>query len=42
MLRAFTLGEVSWTDVLDIAYLVAMTGIFFELADRRLARLLLK
>ena len=42
MLRAFTLGEVSWTVLLNIAYLVAMTGIFFVLADRRLAKLLLK
>ena len=42
MLRSFTLGAVGWTVLLDIAYLVAMTGIFLVLADRRLARLLLK
>ncbi len=42
MLRAFTLGDVDWTVLLNIAYLLAMTGVFFVLADRRLARLLLK
>jgi TRAP-type C4-dicarboxylate transport system substrate-binding protein len=42
LLRSFTLGEVGWTVLLDVAYLVAMTGIFLVLADRRLARLLLK
>jgi lipooligosaccharide transport system permease protein len=42
MLRSFTLGDVGWTVLLDIAYLLAMTGIFLVLADRRLARLLLK
>jgi lipooligosaccharide transport system permease protein len=42
MLRSFTLGEVGWTVLLDVAYLVAMTGNFLVLADRRLARLLLK
>jgi lipooligosaccharide transport system permease protein len=42
MLRAFTLGDVEWTVLLNIAYLVAMTGVFLVLADRRLAKLLLK
>jgi lipooligosaccharide transport system permease protein len=42
MLRAFTLGEVGWSVLVNIAYLVVMTGIFLVLADRRLARLLLK
>ena len=42
MLRAFTLGDVTWLVLVNIAYLVAMTGVFFVLADRRLAKLLLK
>ena len=42
MLRAFTLGEVGWLVLANIAYLVAMAGIFLVLADRRLAKLLLK
>jgi lipooligosaccharide transport system permease protein len=42
MLRAFTLGDVGWTVLVNIAYLVAMTGVFLVLADRRLAKLLLK
>ena len=42
LLRAFTLGDVSWLVVVNIAYLAAMTLIFLVLADRRLARLLLK
>ena len=42
MLRAFTLGDVGWSVLLNIAYLVAMTGVFLVLADRRLAKLLLK
>jgi lipooligosaccharide transport system permease protein len=42
MLRAFTLGDVDWTVLLNVAFLVAMTGVFLVLADRRLAKLLLK
>jgi lipooligosaccharide transport system permease protein len=42
LLRAFTLGDVTWLVLVNVAYLVAMTGIFFVLADRRLAKLLLK
>jgi lipooligosaccharide transport system permease protein len=42
LLRAFTLGDVSWLQLVNVAYLVAMTGIFLVLADRRLAKLLLK
>jgi lipooligosaccharide transport system permease protein len=42
MLRAFTLGEVGWSVLVNIAYLVAMAGVFLVLADRRLAKLLLK
>ena len=42
LLRAFTLGDVTWLVLVDVAYLVAMTGIFLVLADRRLAKLLLK
>ena len=42
LLRAFTLGDVTWLVLVNIAYLVALTGIFLVLADRRLAKLLLK
>jgi lipooligosaccharide transport system permease protein len=42
LLRAFTLGNVSWLVLVNIAYLLAMTGVFLVLADRRLAKLLLK
>ena len=42
LLRAFTLGDVTWMVLVNVAYLVAMTGIFLVLADRRLAKLLLK
>ena len=42
LLRAFTLGDVTWLVLVHVAYLVAMTGIFLVLADRRLAKLLLK
>jgi hypothetical protein len=42
LLRAFTLGDVTWLALVDVAYLVAMTVIFLVLADRRLAKLLLK
>ena len=42
MLRAFTLGDVDWTVLLNVAFLVAMTGVFLVFADRRLAKLLLK
>jgi hypothetical protein len=41
-LRAFTLGEVGWSVLVNIAYLVAMAGMFLVLADRRLTKLLLK
>jgi len=42
LLRAFTLGDVTWLALVDVAYLVAMTVVFLVLADRRLAKLLLK
>lgn len=42
LLRAFTLDDVSWLVVANAAYLVAMTLVFLVLADRRLAKLLLK
>jgi lipooligosaccharide transport system permease protein len=42
LLRAFTLGDVGWLVPVNIAYLVAMAAVFLVLADRRLARLLLK
>jgi lipooligosaccharide transport system permease protein len=42
LLRAFTLGDVGWLVLVDIAYLCAMTAVFLVLADRRLAKLLLK
>jgi lipooligosaccharide transport system permease protein len=42
MLRAFTLGDVGWQVVVSIAYLAGMTAVFLVLADRRLAKLLLK
>jgi lipooligosaccharide transport system permease protein len=42
MLRALMLGDVDWTVLPNVAFLVAMTGIFLVLADRRLAKLLLK
>ena len=42
MLRAFTLGDVGWLVLVNIAYLVAMAGLFLVLADRRLQKLLLK
>ena len=42
LLRAFTLGDVSWLVIANVAYLLAMTVVFLVLADRRLARLLLK
>jgi lipooligosaccharide transport system permease protein len=42
LLRAFTLGDVGPLVLVNIAYLVAMTLVFLVLADRRLARLLLK
>ena len=42
LLRAFTLGDVTWLVLVDIAYLVALTAVFLVLADRRLAKLLLK
>ena len=42
LLRAFTLGDVTWLVVVNVAYLVAMTLVFLVLADRRLAKLLLK
>jgi lipooligosaccharide transport system permease protein len=42
LLRAFTLGDVTWLVLVDIAYLVGLTVVFLYLADRRLAKLLLK
>jgi len=33
---------VTWLVLVDIAYLVALTAVFLVLADRRLAKLLLK
>ena len=42
MLRAFTLGEVGWLVLVNIAYLLAMAAVFLVLADRRLVKLLLK
>lgn len=42
LLRAFTLGNVSWLVLVNVVYLVAMTAVFLVLADRRLAKLLLK
>ncbi len=42
LLRAFTLGDVTPVVFLNVAYLVAMTLAFLVLADRRLAKLLLK
>ena len=42
LLRAFTLGDVTWLVLVDIAYLVGLTAVFLVLADRRLAKLLLK
>jgi lipooligosaccharide transport system permease protein len=42
LLRAFTLGDVGWLVLVHVAYLVAMAAVFLVLADRRLARLLLK
>jgi lipooligosaccharide transport system permease protein len=42
LLRAFVLGDVGPTVLLNAAYLVAMTLVFLVLADRRLAKLLLK
>jgi lipooligosaccharide transport system permease protein len=42
LLRAFTLGDVTWLVLANVAYLVAMTAVFLVLADRRLAKLLLK
>jgi len=42
LLRAFTLGDVTWLVLVDIAYLVALTAVFLVLADRRLGKLLLK
>jgi lipooligosaccharide transport system permease protein len=42
LLRSLTLGDVSWLALVNVAYLVAMTLVFLVLADRRLARLLLK
>lgn len=42
LLRAFTLGDVTLLVLVNAAYLAAMTFVFLVLADRRLARLLLK
>lgn len=42
LLRAFALGDVTFQVLANAAYLVAMTVVFLVLADRRLAKLLLK
>lgn len=42
LLRAFTLGHVGPHVLVNVGYLVAMTAVFLVLADRRLAKLLLK
>ncbi|MCZ7587959.1 MAG: ABC transporter permease [Gaiella sp.] len=42
LLRALTLGDVGWLALANVAYLVAMTAVFLALADRRLAKLLLR
>ena len=42
LLRALTLGTVSWATLVHVAYLTAMTLIGLAIADRRLERLLLK
>jgi lipooligosaccharide transport system permease protein len=42
LLRAFTLGNVGPLVFANAAYLIAMTLVFLVLADRRLAKLLLK
>ena len=42
LLRSLTLGDVGWLALVNVAYLVAMTLVFLVLADRRLAKLLLK
>lgn len=42
LLRALTLGDVDIATLAHVAYLAAMTLVFLALADRRLAKLLLK
>ena len=42
LLRSLTLGDVGWLALVNIGYLVAMTAVFLVLADRRLAKLLLR
>ena len=42
LLRSLTLGDVGWLALVNVAYLVAMALVFLVLADRRLAKLLLK
>jgi len=42
LLRSLTLGDVGWLAFVNVGYLVAMTAVFLVLADRRLAKLLLK
>jgi lipooligosaccharide transport system permease protein len=42
LLRALTLGDVTPLVLVNVAYLVAMTALFFALADRKLTKLLLK
>ena len=42
LLRALTLGDVTPLALVNVAYLAAMTAIFLVLADRKLAKLLLK
>jgi lipooligosaccharide transport system permease protein len=42
LLRALTLGDVTPAALVNVVYLAAMTAIFLVLADRRLAKLLLK
>jgi lipooligosaccharide transport system permease protein len=42
LLRAFTLGDVKPVVLANVGYLAAMTLVFYALADRRLAKLLLR
>jgi lipooligosaccharide transport system permease protein len=42
LLRALTLGTVSWATLGHVAYLAVMTVVGLAIADRRLERLLLK
>jgi len=42
LLRALTLGTVSWATLVHVAYLAVMTLVGLSIADRRLEKLLLK